>query len=59
MSDDDGLLLGRIVIERRYDSNGTWDDVTTEDEFGEPMDLAAALGLLRIAEHRLTWEDEA
>lgn len=59
MSEDEGMLVARITIERRMTDGDIVDYVTTEDVNGEDLPVSEALGMMRMAEHTLlTPEDE-
>lgn len=55
MADDEdpGYLISTISIVRRLDGNDVVDYVSAEDGEGHPLDLATALGMLRLAEDTL------
>ena len=54
--ENEGLLVGRITIERRMTADDVTDWVTTEDGDGDPLGIAEALGMMRLGEHTLLRE---
>jgi hypothetical protein len=59
MSENEGLLVARVTIERRMTGDDIVDYVTTEDVNGEDLPVTEALGMMRMAEHTLlTPEDD-
>lgn len=59
MSEHEGMLVGRVTIERRMTDDDVIDWVTTENANGEDLPVTEALGMMRMAEHTLlTPEDE-
>lgn len=48
-----GLLIAQIVISRELAADDVLDHVTAQTADGDPLDLAEALGMLRLAEHTL------
>jgi hypothetical protein len=59
MTENEGLLVARVTIERRMTGDDIVDYVTTENASGEDLPVTEALGMMRMAEHTLlTPEDE-
>lgn len=58
MSENEGLLVGRITIERRMTDDDVVDYVTTENSQGDDLPVTEALGMMRMAEHTLLTPDE-
>jgi hypothetical protein len=54
MNEETGLLVAQIIIERRAMPNGDLVDIISAvDGNGEPLGLAEALGMMRLAERRV------
>lgn len=52
-TEHDGILFGRIIIERRATEDDLIDFVEAVDAYGNDLGIAEALGMLRLAEHAL------
>lgn len=54
---EEGMVVARVVIERRLTDDDIVDFVTTEDSSGEDLPVTEALGMMRMAEHTLLTPD--
>lgn len=58
MSENNGMLIARITIERRMTEDDVIDYVTTENGQGDDLPVTEALGMMRMAEHTLLTPDD-
>lgn len=55
---NEGIVIARVVIERRLTDDDIVDCVTTEDANGADLPVTEALGMMRMAEHTLLTPDD-